>query len=294
LLDFASDASEKDGNIFSVLIELIDNNDMQGALELIGDLQETTETNKEKAGIVKELLGSYKGKLTSAKAKVDQAQKSVQEDERTSQATIDKLQGGPEIEGSLKDIQEEIAAIQKEYDKALIIATTTPTYAVAGILGLIAIAVVAPIFGVKAGKLAKKLEDLQDKINKASAELNTALQTNQIQDAAIANLNTTERYTDLAITHTTTVQNSWEAISNNLSYVADKVANMTKEKDEQTVLKTKALVKNYAKNAGEKWALLIPPLKELTRDPYIVVEDGEKSFSDLATALKKEMAKQAA
>ncbi len=61
LLDFASEASENDGNIFSVLIELIESNDTQGALELIRDIQKTTKTNTEKAGTVKDLLGSYKG-----------------------------------------------------------------------------------------------------------------------------------------------------------------------------------------------------------------------------------------
>ena len=294
LLDFASDASKNGGDVFSVLIELIDNNDTQGALELLGDLQETTKTNKEKAGTVTELLGSYKGKLTTAKAKVDDAQKVVQEDDRTSENTLNKLNGGPEIEGSIKNLNNQLTAKEKEYKNALIIATTTPTYAFAGILGMLAIPVVASIYGVKAGELADELNNLEDEIEKANAELKTAFQTKQIQNAAIANLDKTEHYTDLAITHTTTVQNAWEEISTNLSSVAKKVTNMTTEKDEQTVLKTKALVKNYAKNAGEKWALLIPPLKELTRDPYIVVEDGEKSFGDLAKEIKKEIAKQAA
>lgn len=294
LLDFASDASSKDGDVFSVLIELIDTNDTKGALELIGDLQDTTKANETKAGEVKELLGGYKGKLASAKAKVDIVQTSVQEDERTSQATIDKLKGGAEVAGSLQNLKDTLAAQQAEYDHDVVVASTTTTYFWVGLPGLIAASVVAGIYGDKAVKALKEVHRLEDEIAKANAELNTALQTNKIQDAAITSLAETQRYTDLAIAHTTTVQNAWQAISASLSYVADKVAKMTTEKDEQTVLKTKAIVKNYAKNAGEKWTLLIPPLKELTRDPYIVVAEGEKSLGDLATEVEKEVAKQAA
>lgn len=294
LLDFASDASKGDGDLFSVLIELIDTNDTNGALELIGDLQDTTKANETKAGEVRELLGSYKGKLASAKAKVDTAQESVNTDERTSQATIDKLKGDPNTPGSLANLEKQFSDKKAEYDHAVVVASTTTTYFWAGPFGLIAAATVAGVYGDKAVKALKEMERLEGEIAKSNAELNTALQVNKIQDAAIVSLSETQHYTDLAITHTTTVQNAWQAISANLNNVAKKVADMTNEKDEQTVLKAKATVKNYANKAGEKWALLIPPLKELTRDPYIVVAEGEKSLGDLAKEVEKEIAKQAA
>jgi hypothetical protein len=293
LLDFASDASTGDGDLFSVLIELIDTNDTNGALELIGDLQETTKANEKKAGEVKELLGSYKGKLTSAKAKVDLAQKSVNTDERTSQATIDKLNGDPNVDGSFANLRKKLSDKKAEYDHYVVVASTTTYYFSFGLAGLIAASVVAGIYGDKAVKALKEMHRIEDDIAKSNAELNTALQVNKIQDAAIVSLLETQRYTDLAITHTTTVQNAWGTLSQHLSYVADKVAKMTTG-DEQTVLKGKATVKQYAKLSGERWALLIPPLKELTRNPYIVVAEGEKSLGDLATEVEKEIAKKAA
>ncbi len=294
ILDFASDASQGDGDIFSVLIELIDADDDNGALELIGDLRETTKENEEKAGTVKELLGAYKGKLASAKGKIDIVQESVNKDEKTSQATIDKLKGSADVEDSLANLQKMLAAKKAEYKHSVVVASTTTTYAWVGLPGLIAASTVAGIYGSKAVKLLREVEELEDKIAKKNEELNTALQVNKAQDSAITSLSETEHYTDLAIAHTTTVQNAWQSISANLNYVAEKVADMTKEKDNQQVLKTKAIVKKYAENAGKKWALLIPPLKELTRNPYIVVADGEKTLGDLATEVEKEIAKQAA
>jgi hypothetical protein len=302
LLDFASDASLKGGDVFSVLIEMLDAKDEKGnpkpdtagALELIGDLQKTTKTNQEKAGQVKELLGSYKAKLVSAQAKVETVQTAVQADEMTSQATIDKLSGEEGVAGSLKNLKKMFADKKAEYDHYVVVAATTPTYCWVGLPGLIAAATVAGVFGDRAVKALKEVHRLEDDIAKQDLALNTALQTNKVQDAALASLKETQRYTDLAIAHTTTVQKSWQAISASLSYVADKVAKMTTQQDAQTVLASMALVKRYAKISGEKWDLLIPPLKALTRDPYIVVEKGEKSFGDLAKEVEKEIAKKAA
>jgi hypothetical protein len=302
LLDFASDASLKGGDVFSVLIEMLDAKDKEGnpkpdtagALELIGDLQKTTKTNKEKAGQVKELLGSYKAKLVSAQAKVDTVQKSVQADERTSQATVDKLSGAEGVAGSLKNLKKMLADKKAEYDHNVVVAATTTTYFWVIPAGLIAAAVVAGIYGDKAVKALQEVNRLEAEVAKQDLAFNTALQSNKVQDAALVSLAETERYTDLAIAHTTTVQNSWDAISANLKVVTEKVTDMTTQQDAQTVLRSIALVKRYAKTAGEKWDLLIPPLKALTRDPYIVVEKGEKSFGDLAKEVEKEIAKKAA
>ncbi len=237
-----------------------------------------------------------KGKLASAKAKVDQAQEAVLADERTSEAKIAKLNGDPNVDGSLANLRKQITDKKAEYEYNVTVASTTTTYAWVSLIGLIAAAVLAGVYGEKAVKALNEMHRLEDELAKSDLEMHTALQVNRIQDNAITSLQQTEHYTDLAITHTTTVQNAWEAISNNLSYVANKVADMTKEKDESTVLKTKALVKSYAEYAGKRWALLIPPLKELTRDPYIVVAEGEKSLVELATEVQKEIeiAKQAA
>ena len=294
LLHFASDASTGDGELFSVLIELIDTNDTNGALELIGDLQETAKANKKKAEDVGKLLGRYKGKLASAKAKVNLTQKQVDEDEKTSQAAIDKLAAGADQEGSLAQLNQLLGSKKDEYTHNVLVASTTVTYFwVAFPGGLIAAATVAGVYGDKAVKTLNDVHRLEDEIKKGNAELKTAIEVNKIQRAAFTSLAETQHYTDLAIVHTTTVQNAWQAIFDNLKVVADKVAKMTTG-DEQTVLQNQTLVKNYAKNAGEKWALLIPPLKELTRDPYIVVAEGEKSLGELATEVQKEIAKQAA
>ncbi|MEM9163685.1 MAG: hypothetical protein AAGC54_11540, partial [Cyanobacteria bacterium P01_F01_bin.4] len=279
LLDFASDASEEDGELFNVVIELIDNKDFEGALELIGDLQATVQENLTKAGEVRELLGSYKSKLEDANSTVKAAQKLVDENEDTSQATIDKIQGGADVSGSIKNLEKLLSENEDAYDHAVVVASTTVTYAwVWPPVGLITAATVAGVYGSKAVDLLEEVERLEDQIKKTNAKLATAIETNKVQNSALQSLSKATSYTDLAISHTTVVQNSWQGIYSNLETVGKKVSAMTRERDEQVVLKGKASVKAYAKIAGKSWAKLVPPLKELTRDPYIVVEEGEKTY----------------
>ncbi|HAA31168.1 MAG TPA: hypothetical protein DCE56_29940, partial [Cyanobacteria bacterium UBA8553] len=282
---------QDDGELFNVLIQLIDDNDTTGALELVSDLQDTTRKNTEKAGEVITSLNGYKTKLVSAQEKVNEVKKLVDKDINVSQETINQLTGGKEVTGSIENLKQLLTDQKDEYDHAVVVAATTPTYAWATLIGFITAAAIAGVYGDKAVRALRRIHELEDEIKNTNAKLHTALETNKVSNSANQSVSLAQRYTDLAIVHTTTVQNAWTGITSNLSFIADKVSSMTTEKDEQIVLKTKALVKNYAKNAGEKWALLVPPLKELTRDPYIVVEPGEKSLGEIANDVEKEMTK---
>lgn len=293
LQDDTTEDKEKAQKVID-FIEGADNSITEGILELIGDLQKTTTENKTEAGDVVTLLSGYKAKLTSAKAKVSDTQDKVEADERTSQDTIDRLQGDVNEEGSLANLNQQLKDLRGDYKHYKIVASTTATYFWVGLPGLIAASTVAGIYGKKAVATLKAIHRLEDKKNRDDAELKTALQTNRAQDSANTSLSETETYTARAIEYTTTVQNKWKIVSDSLSYIADKVTAMTKEKDSQTVLKSIDQVKTYAQNSGEKWALLVPPLKALTRDPYITVASNEVSLDEFADEVDKEIAKQAA
>ena len=294
LLDFASDANEDDGELFNVLIELIDKDDPTGALELLSDLQDTTKKNTQKAGEVITSLNGYKAKLVSAEQKVSNVKINVDGDSQVSQNMIDTLQDGKEVTGSIKNLEKLIAEKRAEYNHYVVVAATTPTYAWVTLIGFITATTMAGVYGDKAVKALKRVHELEDEIKKTNGKLHTALETNKVLNSANQSVSQAKLYTNLAIVHTTNVQNAWTNITSNLSDIAKKVKYMTTEKDEQIVLQAKATVMNYAKNAGKKWAELVPPLKQLTRDPYIVVESGEKSLGDLAKDVEKEMIKLAA
>jgi len=294
LLSFASDADPTDGELFNVLIELMDLNDLTGALEFVETIQETTRTNSEKAGNVKSLLNNFKVKLVSAQEKVSTVKSLVDQDAEVSQSAINQLAGGREVTGSIENLKQLMSEKQAEYDHAVVVAATTPTYAWATLIGFITAASIAGVYGDKAVKALKRVQELEDEIKKTNAKLHTALETNKVSNSASESVRQTQQYTDLAIAHTTTVQNAWTHMADNLQEIADKVNSMTTEKDEQKRLASKAMIKNFARSAGKKWALLVPPLKELTRDPYIVVEPGEKSLGEIANDVEKEITKRAA
>lgn len=293
LLNFASDASHEDGDIFAVLIEILEEDGAEGALELIQDLQDAAKKNTDEAEALGKLLNEYRAQLESANEKVAITQKKVQADSKTSQETIDKLSGDSDAAGSLANMRKMLEQANDDYDHYVVVASTTVTYAWLIPLGLFAGVTVAGIFGDKAVKTLKRVHTLEAEVAKTNETLHTALQVNKVQGSADQSLSQAKAYTDLAIIHTNTVQNAWASITSNLAYVADKVKSMTKA-DEPDKLKNIRLVKNYAKNAGEKWTLLVPPLKELTRDPYIVVESDGKNLEEFATEVEKEIVKQAA
>jgi hypothetical protein len=296
LLDFALDAAPNDGELFNLLIKLLDSDkseDLKGAMELLSDLLDTTNKNTKKAKEVITSLNGYKAKLVSAQENVTEVKKLVDQDSNVSQSTIDQLAGGKEVTGSIKDLEQLMTAKKAEYDHYVVVAATTPTYAWS-FIGFIAAAVVAGVYGDKAVKSLKRVQELEDEIKKTNAKLHTGLETQKVLNSANQSVSQAQRYTDLAIVHTTTVQNAWTNITSNLSYIADKVSSMTTEKDDQIILQNKNLVKNYATHSGKKWALLVPSLKELTRDPYIVVESEEKSLGEIANDVEKEMKKLAA
>jgi hypothetical protein len=283
LLNTANDISPNDGDIFGVLIQMLDDKEFDGALELIKDMQATTQENIDQADKVQSDLGDFSAALVEAQGILNTSNDQLQADSKTSQDAIDKAQGGAEVAGSLANLQQMIDSTKKEYDHNVVVASTTVTYAwVAPPVGIVAAAVVAGVYGDKAVKALNALDEWNAKFAAENAALGTALKSNQIQKLAQSSLTETINANNAAISQTTIVKNAWEGILNSLNIVGNKVLNMTKITDEAEVLKTTALVKAYAKQAGKAWESIVPPLKELTTNPYIVVEQDDKTLKEFA------------
>jgi hypothetical protein len=293
VLDFAKDANPDDGGVFGVLEELV-NTDPAGALELIGDLQKTTATNIALATEVETKLQEYGAQLTTAQAELKAADDSIAKDSALSQADIDKLMGDENQLGSIANFKKLIKDKQAEYDHDVVVAATSPTYVWVIPYGTIAAVVVAGVYGDRAVKALNAISDLEAELKTADANLFTALQTHKVQEAANKGVDSAVLYTHLALAHTVNVKNAWSGVKGSLDAIGAKVNAMTKDQDGETKLKVKQLVINYAQAAGKSWALLIPPLKILTTDPYIVVDAADVSAKDLAATVQKEITKQAA
>ena len=82
----------------------------------------------------------------------------------------------------IDEIKTKVEQLNKDYEHACVVASTTPTYAWAGIFGLIAAAIVAGIFGDKAVKLKHEIEVNQSEMSK----LNDATQRGTILTSTLA------------------------------------------------------------------------------------------------------------
>jgi len=289
LLNTASDISPADGDIFGVLIELLDNKELDGCLELIKDLQATAQENIEQADKVQKDLAGFSTTLFQAQGLLKISQDKIKADENLSEEAIRQANGGPEVLGSLANIQEMIEKVKEEYDNDVVVASTSVTYAWVFPVGTIAAAIVAGIYGDKAVKALNNLDRLKSQFESANSKLKTALSSNEIQKLAAQSIIQTIAANDNAIVQTTIVKNAWEGIMNSLTVVSDKVFAMTTITDEGEKLKNSALIKAYARQAGKSWSELVPPLKELTTNPYIVVDQNDKTLADLAKEVEKEV-----
>ncbi len=256
-------------------------------LELIQDLQSRAADNEKEAGEIALLLASYSANLEDANGKLKAANDSVEADNRTSTEAIERLQGDEDILGSISQIEKMSDMQQAEYRRNVTIASTTLTYAWVPVIGTIAAAVVAGVYGRRAVESLEAYNKSMAKIEKENKALTTAIKAHEVQRIAGTGLTHAKEHTEAAIQEITVVKNAWAALAGNLSVVATKVERMTKSSDDEVRLKGKRVVKLYAKQAEEAWDELYPAVLELTNKPYIVVEDNDKSITEVVEEIKK-------
>ena len=306
LLSFASTASDDspDG-IFSTITASVDSGDTQAALQLLDGLQAQARQNADNAKKLyhptKEgeqntsLLARFQTMLNEASSRVNAAGKKIDEDSKTSQATIDKLSAGTDNKESLAAIQKMITDKREEYNQDVVIAATTPTYAWIVIfpipIGLIAATTVAAIYGPKAVQALKDLDTYQALFDKKSAELKTAVITHAVQETAKTAITEAITHTGKAIIYTSQVQNAWNKIAPQIGIIRDRVVGMTTENNSQKVLSEKATIKAYVYEAKNAWKKILPPLTDLTENPFITVQSNEVSLADFVKQVQQEIDK---
>jgi hypothetical protein len=283
---FARDAGgslrSDDDSTFTAITELLDGNDDQAALELIQDLAKQAATNRDAAGAIKLQLAAYKADLAAALGLLKTATDAVNKDNSVSREKIRQLTSdNAEDQETLAGIQAILARVRTERQHNVVVAATTATYFWVLPFGLIAAAIVAGIFGSKAEESRKQIEKYEDMIKTMQDELRTAVSTHDILDLAQEGLTSANKYTELADSHATAVQNAWEGVTSQLTNISDKMGAMTGEKDGQAKLKARAVIKTYSRQARESWKALLPALHDLTDEPYIRVAEGTATFGQV-------------
>ncbi|MFC4161280.1 hypothetical protein [Chitinimonas lacunae] len=284
---FADDASKEGGGLFSAVIELIEKKDGFSALDLLRDLRSTATKNADEAAAVRNGLASFRTQLAAANSKVKNADEQVEKDSKTNQAVLDKYNGGEDAIGSIKQLSKQLQNEREEYKQDVIIASTTVTYAWIPLWGQLSAIIIAGIYGDKAAKMLRKIEEDEARLAKANAELSLAIQVRKVQDTAKHSLDKVAANTELAIAYTVTVENSWRGIESEIDLIAEKVSYMLKQRDGEEVLAAESVIKLYARNAEAAWTRLVPPLEDLLAEPYIKISDQKSTLTDLAKQVEQ-------
>jgi hypothetical protein len=301
LKNYASDLAGPDSE-FTLIAGLVkppqgQEQDLPTALSLLEDLKTSAASNEALAGSVKDNLTSYKTKLVAAQGSVKAVRTTVDDDERTSQATIDKLTAGKDAAGSIAQLQDMLSADQDEYRHDVTVASTSVTYAWVMTpppipTGLIAAAVVAGVYGKRATDMLNTISQLTDQINKGLAELHTALAVQATSRLADNSLNSVIQHLDVAIEKVTTVQNAWVGVQAGLDAIAAKInASLTPTSTNEDQLKASRVVELYMKQGQEKWTSIQPAIDELMTNPVITVEPDATSIDDFVKKVQAEMDK---
>lgn len=292
LRSFAEENKGGEESIWAAITELVaDKENYPDILELVQDLQSRALENVKEADAIAVLLSTYSTGLEQANGKLKIVDDNVEADAKTSQATIDRLQAGANVSGSIAQLRELMKKNKKAYDSAVVKASTTPTYAWIVPFGTIAAAVVAGIYGKAAVDSLSAYNKAMKKLAEENRELETAINTRQIMLLANQSIDNTREQTAQAIEQITIVKNAWAGLAASLEVVKNKVNAMTKTTDAQeVVLKSKTLIKLYAKQASTAWDKLWPAIVELTDEPYIVVEQEGKSVDQVVSDIELNMA----
>jgi len=288
LMSFAKEATGKDGN-FSAMLDLLDQNEDQAALELVDDLRAKAIDNSTKAAKVAGDLGTYKGQLVTAIGKLDAVKTSIEADDEVSQNTIDQLlSDDPQCATSIKAVEGLLADSKKTYEHYVVVAATTPTYAWVIPIGLVSAIVVAAVYGTRATNEKAAIDRYESQLQQMAAKLRTAIETHGVLVAADYGITNALSKTELAERDATTVQNGWNGVVKGVDTIKEKISGMLKEQDGQKKLGAKALIKVYAGQAAKAWEPLVPALHDLTDEPYISIKQSKPTFGEMLTEVKKE------
>ena len=289
----AAGASVDQGGIFPTITNLLETitpttsavdaqNILQNeVLPLLEALQSMANQNATNAVNVGNDLAKYKSDLGIADGKLIVVDKLVSTDASVSQATINKLSGGLEVEGSIAELSALKKADQDEYQKDVTIACTTLTYAWVPAIGLIIAVVVAGVYAKRAVDMLKVINDISDLIDKDNKKLVTATAVHTVQITAKSGLGSAIKYTDQAIVQTTTIQNNWNTISSNLSDIRNELKNTTFGQGSDEKAQGKQIINVWLKSATSHWQKMIPLANALVAHPYITVLPGDTTASEL-------------
>jgi|GEM_PF-1958402 len=290
LLSYSGDASPADGALFEAVAELIDAGATEDALILLSDLQDNAASCAERAEAAGKSLASLSTDLDKAIGKFDTAREALDRDSKTNEAALDKLGADDAaVAGSIAAYDKLIEEAKAEYQHDVIVASTSPTYCWAvPPIGMISAVVVAGVYGDRAVKKLREIEQLETDLKKAKAELRAALASRHIFTTSDQGLRSVARYTHQARASCGVVREAWAGVQSSIDDLKKWIDKTTRlDADGEMQPQSKAILKIYLGRLGAAWQAMAPALEDLTTDNYIAVDPGMKSISELAAMVQK-------
>jgi len=266
--------------------------DPNSALDILSDLKTTAQQNASLAGDIKSNLTTFKAKLEKVNPNLVFIKKQVEKDDRTSMTTINKLNGGVKINGSIKHLIEEIRKDHEEYisdlEKAGGAAVGGVVFVcIIGPVGFVAAEGFAVYYAIKAKNMSDKIESLEKELDEANEKIELAVTVQNVVKTAEDSLKDLIPMTEMAISKTTYIQNSWTGIVSSLDFISAKVSSSIKMKDGEEKLAAINAIVYYMKKAQQKWTVIQPLIDEMVKDPYITVDPKSQTISEFFKKTKE-------
>lgn len=279
---YAQNTAGGEDGLLQIILDLIEENDTDSALELLVGLQEDATRAEGRATIVKNSLAGFRADLSKASGKLDLAHDALEKDSQTNEKTLGVLAGNAKTKGSLKYYHAQLEEARRLHTEAAVAAGTSPLYIwVLPPIGLIATGIVMGVYTDKAIKRMKDIERLEDTIKKKGALQEKAVAARNIYTQGNAGLTNVISYTDAASAKCGIVQDAWKEISSNISEMAKWLKQTTSESvDGQIDVKAKTLLGVALRKVEKNWQKMLPELTELTTDNYVTIQPGTATISE--------------
>jgi len=232
---------------------------VDGVKQILGDLKKVAEANQKNAADIVVNLSTYSVTLREKSATGGLLAKVYD------QKIGDNSKEVTQLKERIRVLNDALPAKREQYHQYCLIAETTPTYLVAGPIGLVAAIIVAGVFGDKAVKKLQEIQDDENEIDSKTKQLaddqveNTSLQTAETD--IVSNL----ALLDAAIAAVTAYRGTWGAIAGDLTKNIDQLDRATPEKPfafEQVQLKT----------LGQQWKALEENADQFRVTAFIIVK----------------------
>lgn len=156
-----------------------------------------------------------------------------------------------DINNRLTQLRQEIDQYNKDYEKSVVVATTTLTYAWVFPIGLIAGAIVAGVYGDAAAKLKQRIDQARDENNQLSGELRTKSRLKDLTNRADQRVDQIQALLSPALVVIQKIEGGWRALANDLNSVKNDVATI-----EQSLFAEQLVSPSFVTVVVSKWKAL--------------------------------------